>query len=372
MADMQAAALASTTFINTKIDVLSPTSTPIMDECAICLEPYTNEAAARITGVPGCTHVIGVKCLEKLLTASPTQEKKCPICRTVWIAAPSQPRSVSDIRRHLIARTGSHRVGSRTAANQDPHPGQIIQIDSDTDSDDEVTAESFQQYRQDIADIRFRARQNQLSRRQRREEGAAARERDGGTVRGNSPLINTTGSSAGIVPTRSQTQRRTPFSSDPFASLNSRRARNIRPAGLPLVCVYPPRMPPILPKLDTENENEYDSSDDICMAYPNTAPSESPFRLSSSPETVDHNLSRRALDARARRVDEREDEMKNRERRLNEREHELHRKEQALFVREQRVAQMERKKDEFVELRRRQLDELRTMAQRHQEDMGRV
>jgi hypothetical protein len=265
----------------------------------------------------------------------------------------------------------------------DPHPGQVIQIDSDSGFEEEVTAESFQQYRQDIASIRLRARNNQLSRRQRREEGAARERNKGGSSGENLPM-NDFGSSVDIVPTRDQTRRRaTPV--DRFGSLTSRGGRSAR--GLPPTGVYTPTEQRST-RRNAGNDNDSnqgtyvvnhltttrptrDNDNDIDMLASEPRSLQSLLRLSASPEIIDHDLSR-TPDARTRRVEQREEELQRWERRLDEREREVRRREQAVSLRELRVAQRERKRDEFAELRQRQLDELRTMAQRHQEDIRRL
>ncbi|EMD69929.1 hypothetical protein COCSADRAFT_177578 [Bipolaris sorokiniana ND90Pr] len=73
------------------------------DDCPICLDSYTTEACLQITGITGCNHRIGSMCLQKMLDHHPGDEKKCPMCRTVWISglAPNfaaQDRSLANIR----------------------------------------------------------------------------------------------------------------------------------------------------------------------------------------------------------------------------------------------------------------------------------
>ena len=355
MADPQATALAATTFINTKTDYLSPTGTPTLDECVVCLEPYTSEAAVRISGVPGCTHVIGVKCLTALLTTNPTQAKKCPICRTVWIPAPSQTRGLGDIRRHLTGRTANQDVGSGNAAVPGRHPGLIIEINSDTESDEEVTAESYQQFRQDIADIRFRARNSQLSRRQRREE-LAARERNGANGNGQ-PSMNDFRTSSSTVSAQNQT------SFYPIPPVSSWTVRNT--SGIAPTYDYPGIAPT---RRNTDNEQPID----VDMLAPDTSPTQTRSRSSLNAETVNHHFSPTVEGGRARQLEQREEEMRNWERRLTKRERDISLGQKDHHVREQRLAQRERKMHEFVELRQRQLNELRTMAYRHEEEIRRL
>ena len=64
---------------------------PLLEECPICLESYSSEPRRRITGIGGCAHHIGAKCLEEMLHSHPNEEKRCPLCRTMWIPAPRAP-----------------------------------------------------------------------------------------------------------------------------------------------------------------------------------------------------------------------------------------------------------------------------------------
>ncbi|KAF2850409.1 hypothetical protein T440DRAFT_365801, partial [Plenodomus tracheiphilus IPT5] len=59
----------------------------LVDECPICLDNYTENKCVRITGIEGCTHRICLACLRQILSRSPGQQKQCPFCRTVWVAA---------------------------------------------------------------------------------------------------------------------------------------------------------------------------------------------------------------------------------------------------------------------------------------------
>ncbi|KAI8930966.1 hypothetical protein NX059_011978 [Plenodomus lindquistii] len=63
------------------------------DECPICLDNYSDDECVRIVGIPGCNHHIGRACLRDLLNRNPNQEKRCPICRALWIAPrPTAPQ----------------------------------------------------------------------------------------------------------------------------------------------------------------------------------------------------------------------------------------------------------------------------------------
>jgi hypothetical protein len=351
-----------------------------MEECAICLEPYGNEPAVLISGVPGCTHILGLSCLNAILNANPTLDKKCPICRTVWIPA---PRSLG-ARRLAVAEwasimgrqrsaNGRDRDGERTAtlpSIQAPPPP-VINLESD--SEDGITEATFEQYRRDIADIRSRARNSTLSRQQKREEGTA-RERKASS----NPFLRD------YVPTRRPTTRRVP-PTDPIEALITTNWRNAAnrdaanaaandfPSHLALSPSSPRGAPSPLEERRRSSENDDDV--DVSMLFgsrPTSRPTSPSANVFSSAESSNSEQKLRSLNERIRRVSRREDELRKWQTRLNEREGDLHRQEQALFVREQRVAQRERKKEEFVEMKKRQLDEMRAMAQRHQEEVKRT
>ncbi|KAA8626014.1 zf-RING-2 multi-domain protein [Pyrenophora tritici-repentis] len=159
------------------------------DECAICLESYTEELCLRIIGITGCNHHIGAKCLRQLLCSSPHAEKRCPLCRAFWIPRarvfPSVLRStnIHDLNEPSGAGTPSsiraygQRAGHLPAINdQRPRPlprlealhtnlnrPQVPQapivIDSDSESEEEYATQvrSFQEFTRDVADIRERA-----------------------------------------------------------------------------------------------------------------------------------------------------------------------------------------------------------------------
>ncbi|XP_014553860.1 hypothetical protein COCVIDRAFT_40188 [Bipolaris victoriae FI3] len=169
------------------------------DDCPICLDSYITEACLQIIGIIGCNHRIGSTCLEKMLDHHPGDEKKCPLCRTVWIlgSAPhfaAQDRSLANIRamtNPLLSMGGevssshnrlppgytahpmrSHnRGGLRTDTHSSPlwqDQDQSVLIDSseeseDGDSEEEEEAAYATQVRiyedltADIADIRRRA-----------------------------------------------------------------------------------------------------------------------------------------------------------------------------------------------------------------------
>ena len=61
------------------------TSEPPNTECPICLEGIEDHICVKITNIPGCQHLIGMKCLEELLKRNPDEKKECPLCRAQWI-----------------------------------------------------------------------------------------------------------------------------------------------------------------------------------------------------------------------------------------------------------------------------------------------
>jgi hypothetical protein len=95
---------AATAFIraHTAVDV----EVPHGEECSICLENYREELCVRIKGVGSCTCRIGQACLGELLSSNPLQEKKCPLCRTVWISgqAPRLTRTERNLRAFELGR----------------------------------------------------------------------------------------------------------------------------------------------------------------------------------------------------------------------------------------------------------------------------
>jgi hypothetical protein len=61
------------------------TNEPPNSKCPICLEGITEHLCLKIVNVPGCRHLIGMKCLEEMLKRSPDNKKECPLCRAEWI-----------------------------------------------------------------------------------------------------------------------------------------------------------------------------------------------------------------------------------------------------------------------------------------------
>ncbi|KAF1937670.1 hypothetical protein EJ02DRAFT_426384 [Clathrospora elynae] len=182
---------------------------PLLEECAICLENYSIEVCVRIVGITGCTHRVGLACLEAMLRTHPQEEKKCPLCRAVWISAPPHafpPRgqSLSMSRRMagmfdgldgMGANMAGQQVGigmaigvrpqrsseavglavtaaplfARTQQRTHQHGMQELIEISDSEEDYETQVQNFEDFTRDIASIRDRAQNTQLSRSRRRQ-----------------------------------------------------------------------------------------------------------------------------------------------------------------------------------------------------------
>ena len=74
-------------FLSNHTDFLShgDTTAPPNTDCPICLDGIEDHICVKITNIPGCQHLIGLKCLEELLTRDPESKKECPLCRATWI-----------------------------------------------------------------------------------------------------------------------------------------------------------------------------------------------------------------------------------------------------------------------------------------------
>ncbi|KAH7071351.1 hypothetical protein BKA63DRAFT_555295 [Paraphoma chrysanthemicola] len=78
-------ATRATAFLANHTAVLhSDPSPPLNTECPICLEGIEAHNCMKIVNVPGCEHLFGLKCLERMLKNDPDGEKECPLCHTVW------------------------------------------------------------------------------------------------------------------------------------------------------------------------------------------------------------------------------------------------------------------------------------------------
>ncbi|KAK7185580.1 uncharacterized protein CC84DRAFT_1211234 [Paraphaeosphaeria sporulosa] len=202
MADHKAARDRCTAFLKQKTEAVDPQDLPVLDECPICLDNYVLEQSVRIK-IEGCNHVFGRNCLTAILTNNPRLEKKCPLCRTLWMRAPAgavQPpvrtavlslpgpharrgvldpmaiaRLADDERaRHVPQQRATPNIWTRFSREtllperERPREGRVINlIDSD---DDEDPLESFNSITHDINNVRERARNTQGSRRQRKEQ----------------------------------------------------------------------------------------------------------------------------------------------------------------------------------------------------------
>ncbi|KAF2438269.1 hypothetical protein P171DRAFT_171120 [Karstenula rhodostoma CBS 690.94] len=111
MADHKAARERCTTFLKEKTKPVDPQDLPVLDECPICLDNYVLEQCVQIK-IEGCNHIFGRNCLTAILTNNPRLAKKCPLCRTVWMEAPTPAPALGSWAR--VAE--SHRSGQAAAA----------------------------------------------------------------------------------------------------------------------------------------------------------------------------------------------------------------------------------------------------------------
>lgn len=58
---------------------------PPNTDCPICLESIEEQVCVQIKQINGCSHVIGLSCLQEFLECDPDRKKECPLCRTEWI-----------------------------------------------------------------------------------------------------------------------------------------------------------------------------------------------------------------------------------------------------------------------------------------------
>jgi hypothetical protein len=233
--------MSATTFI--RDHTAQDDTLPQQDECPICLETYTTEQCLRITNIPSCTHNIGADCLDRLLRSNAHEEKKCPLCRTTWIPAralPFPPRneSLGTSRRMAYMFAGLDGIGADIGGGQqvgaparlpslsppvftpppqqdanervsawlrEPSPSRApnrrspIVIDSDSDEAGyETQFMHFENLRRDIADIRRRAQDTQLSRGSRKRRVA---ERENGRGAANEGAQNTGNTNTNTTPT---------------------------------------------------------------------------------------------------------------------------------------------------------------------------
>ncbi|KAH3970233.1 hypothetical protein HBI38_157530 [Parastagonospora nodorum] len=157
---------------------------PKEDECPICLETYADapEPCLRVMGKAGCTCRIGLVCLGEMLSMSPEKEKKCPLCRALWIASTAPPPRTArpemvnpgtvgrSSRVADMPRTSASHV-SRLSATANPFlPRGITPTPVVNMSRDDAGDEDYSELTRDIENVRARARGTQSSRSQRRQE----------------------------------------------------------------------------------------------------------------------------------------------------------------------------------------------------------
>jgi hypothetical protein len=363
---------------------------PLLEECPICLDNYSNEHCLRITGLSGCTHRIGQGCLERMLRRSPAKDTKCPLCRAVWIAAQAPaaaparptrvrppmvpPRRVTSARRAEVANllgdniaqqqpTGIGLFGLGGAISGAPaqqrtqrgspdvaRPQRPQIVDLTSSDDDEVDyathLNDYNELTRDIESIRTRARNTQLPRaeRYRRERsndlGAA-----GGAM--NRFLLNPFRLSppeSSDAPRRQQSLRKSPEVARPRQSSVRTAAR---PA--PRTRLDVPRPTPAL------NLGSSSSSDTVTAnARPRV-----PFVSAQS------YLNGNQAAIRAAQLDLREQE-------LNQRGKCLSVREAALLVREQDVTAKEQRLEQVAALVQRQSNEMEELVARQREEMDRM
>ncbi|KAL6707257.1 hypothetical protein ACN47E_004245 [Coniothyrium glycines] len=178
---------------------LDDEAVPLLDECPICLDNYSSEPRLRIANLPNCAHHVGASCLSTLLRTRPDEEKKCPLCRTVWIpAGPAQSRDRSEVvAEHAERRRRAEELLAEYRSRIDTHvvnhvmPRAAPQLPSpirhaDTKSvprprrDEPVVidlsrdaGEDYESLTRDIETVRARARASERGARKRRGGGGA-------------------------------------------------------------------------------------------------------------------------------------------------------------------------------------------------------
>lgn len=158
---------------------------PEEDECPICLETYSDapEPCLRVTGKSGCTCRIGLVCLGEMLSKSPEKEKKCPLCRSLWIAGAAPPSRTArqdrmenpgtvgrSSREAHPPRTSSLSHPSRLSATANTFMPRRIAPTPVVDMSQDDAGDDYSELTRDIENVRARARGTQSSRSQRRPE----------------------------------------------------------------------------------------------------------------------------------------------------------------------------------------------------------
>ncbi|KAI4956983.1 hypothetical protein J4E86_005455 [Alternaria arbusti] len=117
------------------------------EECSICLDNYKTEECLRITSIPRCNHHIGASCLDRMLRSNPHEEKKCPLCRAVWIPAhvlpfPPRNQSLGTSRRMANMFAGVDGIGADIAGNELIGAGAISPLPFSAPSSPDLTPAS--------------------------------------------------------------------------------------------------------------------------------------------------------------------------------------------------------------------------------------
>ncbi|KAF1848968.1 uncharacterized protein K460DRAFT_364894 [Cucurbitaria berberidis CBS 394.84] len=394
---------AATTFINTHTAFEG--HIPLLEECPICLDNYSTEPCVRIIGIEGCTHLVGLSCLQEILRDHPEKEKRCPLCRAMWIAASGTParrtvRRVSMPRRMTGTFSGLNGFGeniagqagagiegqsANTTANGNMPTGNLpgfvpliarnqrnttmqnpILLDSDSDSDSdlgsyEAQLENFEQLTRDIENIRTRARNTQLSRSHRRREPNSRQ-------RSNIIIANQTTNASTDSP--SAAAGGNPSSGAGAFNFLNRNLHRFRPTTNDSMTATHSRNRPRasnspLPQQDQEQSvvmmqfGPYSSH----TASPNPAPT-----IMDVDQVIEepHIQAQSARDTmRTRELDQRGTCLDDRETRLNQRVNALLQRELALRDREHRARQL-------VNVVTAQRDEMQNLLRRQMEDLERV
>jgi hypothetical protein len=380
-------------------------SVPLLEECPICLDNYSHEICVRITGVAGCNHRIGLTCLTALLKSHPELEKKCPLCRAVWIARPiSVPRRRANAIRvgargpgvvfggvynEAYANGNLRQPGPDYAARANPigqslqgpermvglQQHELINLDSsDEDEDYETQVENFNAFTREIENIRSRARNTQFPRhvrgqgltRQQSTRGTADQPTEPGGAIGGSGVGRFLG--RGLNPFR-------PMTHDP--SMRERNNDFVRRREARQASVEARRVDSNAPRLSLElmRVGPIDS-----IRTPSPPSNEDAMDVIELPA----NEVQQGRDAvRARQLDQREAELSAREQRLIEGTLQVEQREKVLRVREQRCNEREtalsqREKNarlseqsvaQVVQTVQRQRDEVEALVRRQREEL---
>ncbi|KAF2871617.1 hypothetical protein BDV95DRAFT_594699 [Massariosphaeria phaeospora] len=336
---------------HTTVLFLSDNGGGSLDECPICLDNFTTENAVQISGVNGCSHVIGYNCLRNLLASNASAEKKCPLCRAVWIPAPvtnlpgnPQPAASRNSRGRPGLSAAPHRAGATREAirpqmwNGQGPPNNMVQaqpvINLASDSEEEVTVESFAEFNRDISNIRERAGRNQRAKADHRRSSARAREELDAQV----PRSYPNGQDNGA---------RTRFSGmRPFGAPT--------PRDLTLADVYSVRPPSLIQRRGR-------------------ALQELPVPI-ASPETDEVENVQPPNIVRVQQLDllQKQHELDEQERRLNERQRILEQKEMRLNAREMAVAIREQRATTFTTMLMRECAEAAQLARQHETNMRNI